>query len=182
MINNSSPDTKRPRTDAGRVETQLPQQDHHHFLHHHKQQQQTKGEDIRVLRSPYSCWNQHAGESQRDPKIYCAVYREQSFVYVSNRADAKNRYTANYCAKKRYTRKLSSHLRVFRDADWSTRHCNAFWRNITRYTAFWPLPFRITFSLLTNHTQNYIIVFTRNNVFVLRYIFNTLTLNPKVSQ
>ena len=32
-----------------------------------------------VLRSPYSCRNQHAGESQRDPKIYCALSTEQFF-------------------------------------------------------------------------------------------------------
>ena len=97
MINNSSPDAKRPRTVAGgvagpggdvrkqgRVQTLLPQQEHHHYLHHHKQQQ-TEGEDIRVLRSLCSCRNQHAGESQRDPKIYCAVYMEQLFcLYISN--------------------------------------------------------------------------------------------------
>ena len=40
----------------------------------------------------------------------------------------------------RYTRKLSSDFGLFRDADWSIRHCNAFWRNIRQYTAFWRLP------------------------------------------
>ena len=84
MINNSNPDAKRPRTDAGgvagpgdarkkgSVHTLLPQQEHYHYLHHHKQQQLTEGEDMRVLRSPCSCPNQQAGENQRDPKIYCA--------------------------------------------------------------------------------------------------------------
>ena len=97
MINNSNPDAKRPRTDAGgvagpggdvrkegSVQTVLPQQEHYHYLHHHKQQQQVKCEDIRMLRSLYSCRNQHAGESQREAKIYCAMYREQMFLYISN--------------------------------------------------------------------------------------------------
>ena len=68
MINNSSPDAKRPRTVAGdvagpggdvgrkygRVQTLLPQQEHHHYLHHHKQQQLMESENMRVLRSPCS--------------------------------------------------------------------------------------------------------------------------------
>ena len=92
MINNSSPDAKRPRTDdaggvAGpggdvrkedNVQTMLLQQEHH-YLHYHKRQQQTEGEDMRVLRSPCSCRNQHAGESRRAPQKYCSVYRERFF-------------------------------------------------------------------------------------------------------
>ena len=95
MINGSSPDAKRPRTGAGgvagpdgdvrkerKVQTLLPQQKHHHYRHHHKQQQQTEGEDMRLLRSPCSCRNQHAGESQRDPKIYCLCTGNIFFLSV----------------------------------------------------------------------------------------------------
>ena len=32
---------------------------------------------MRALRSTYFCRYQHVGESQRYPKIYCALYREQ---------------------------------------------------------------------------------------------------------
>ena len=42
--------------------------------------------------------------------------------------------------QKSYIRKLFSDFRLFRDADWSVSYCNAFWRIIRRYTAFWPLP------------------------------------------
>ena len=97
MNNSSSPYAKRPRTDAGgvagaggvrkedMVQTLLPQLEHQHYLRHHKQQQQTEGEDTWVLRTPCSCRNFHAGESQRDPLIYRAVYREQIIcLYISN--------------------------------------------------------------------------------------------------
>ena len=40
---------------------------------------------MRVLRSPCSCRGLHAGENQRDPKIYCAQYRERFFfLFISN--------------------------------------------------------------------------------------------------
>ena len=41
----------------------------------------------------------------------------------------------NIAPKTRYTRKLSSDLRFFRDADWSISHCHDFWRNVRRYKA-----------------------------------------------
>ena len=100
---NSSPDVKRPRTVAGgvagpggnvrkegRVQTLLPQQELHHCLHHYKQEQRIEGENINVLRSPYSSRNQHACENQRDPITYCAVYREQLFcLFISNNTPPK---------------------------------------------------------------------------------------------